>query len=343
MKLRTALAVIGDIRHTYLTPHVGKLFAPDRADLFFSEGWGEDERIARLAARGAAPVTADIPAIDWQAWETSGGIRKRAGSFPSPFPGELLAEESRTAHVELHLPENADATTPIFILFAMTGDQGFRRRARSYARPLAQRGIGTLLLENPYYGARRPAYQKSFMLASVADILAMCLAAVEEGLALIQHLRAQGYRRIGVGGVSQGGMLAMIVGAHANHLGADDPVAIVSSLTPHAPEVIFTEGVLRNFVDWKALGCASENDAVDRFRELFRMGSVHHLPRPARPETVHLLGAKRDLVVPARSFEQIHQAWPGTHLQWLPGTHLTSLLFHDRNFVSAIARLARTK
>jgi hypothetical protein len=45
---------------------------------------------------------------------------------------------------------------PLCIQLAATGDQGLWKRRRFIAQPLLAQGIGSLILENAYYGSRRP-------------------------------------------------------------------------------------------------------------------------------------------------------------------------------------------
>jgi hypothetical protein len=335
MKLKTTLSIIGDLRLTYLTPFTNKkLFEPRSEDLFFSDGWGDEETLKKLKD----PKTVEGPAkaiqITWKERSRSGLI-ERSGSFQSPLH-PFLPEESKQALVQLYLPKKYDTTTPICIVFPMTGDQGFGHREKTFALPLIKKGIGTVILINPFYGRRRPASQKTFVAKTVQDILAMCLAASEEGRSLLQYFRNEGFRNLGVAGVSQGGMLAAIVGAKAPF-----PVAISSSLAPHSPEVIFTEGLIKGLVDWKALGMAPGKQATEKFRDLFQMGSIDQLPKPLASRAVFLQGAKRDLVVPQHSVQRVHEAWEGASLNWLPGTHLTSLSLHNRSFRDSVVKSFR--
>lgn len=326
MRLKTALSVIGDLRLKHLTPSCNKkLFDADPRDLFFSQGWGDTNTLEQLKNLKGLQHKALPIQIQWSE-KVFKSHRERIGEFTSPFDQTLLPQESRKAHIKWFAPVNLDFETPVVVIFAMTGDQGFRLRAKNFSRPLLKKGISTVLLENPLYGSRRPASQRTFIAPTVQDILLMCSAAVDEGRALVQHFKDLGYRRIGVTGVSQGGMLAAVVGATT-----DFPVAIASSLVPHSPEVIFTEGMLRNLVNWKALGQKNGPESSEKFRDLFRLGRIAELPRPQTPEAAFLLGAKRDFVVPRYSVENVHRAWPGSHIKWLPGTHLTSLALHNRS------------
>lgn len=225
------------------------------------------------------------------------------------------------------LPKNStEEKVPLCICFPMTGDEGFSIRTRTFAVPLVNKGIGVIMLENPYYGSRRPKDQKNYFLSRVHDMLVMCIAAVEEGRALVEWARREGHPQIGVAGVSQGGMIAAAVSSLT-----EIPLAVAISLAAHSPDVILTEGLLRSFVDWSALGEEHEKVA-ERLREIFAIGDLSKMPSPRHPRASYILGAKRDLVVPKYSVQRIHEKWTGSRLKWLPGTHVTSIALHEKAF-----------
>jgi hypothetical protein len=63
---------------------------------------------------------------------------------------------------ELVVPINQEhrRLRPRVIQLAGTGDHGFGGRRRSLALPLARdHGVASLILENPYYGPRKPKQQ----------------------------------------------------------------------------------------------------------------------------------------------------------------------------------------
>src|SRR5512133_1669417 len=185
-----------------VTSLVDRLYASlSNRHLFFREGWGELARLRELqhAAVGRSPVTI---AVDWKAEEAGDGFILRRGAFTSPYSLLPLPEESRTVRFELVLPRKTKTKMPICLHFAATGDEGFARRRVTLALPLLREGIASLIPENPFYGGRRPAGQDGKMLRRFSDLWAMGGAAVEEGCALLQWLRREGYTRLGVCGIS---------------------------------------------------------------------------------------------------------------------------------------------
>lgn len=84
----------------------------------------------------------------------------------------MLPEESHTAYVQLVVPKSWDAPhadgaphwakhRPVTVVLAGTGEQRFQRRRHFLAYPLARAGVASLILESPFYGARKPPNQKA--------------------------------------------------------------------------------------------------------------------------------------------------------------------------------------
>ena len=84
--------------------------------------------------------------------------------------------------------------------------QAFWRRRYLTALPLLkEEGIGAVLLENPFYGSRKPAGQVRSQLHHVSDLFVMGLALILECLVLMKWLEGEGLGPVGLTGVSMGG------------------------------------------------------------------------------------------------------------------------------------------
>lgn len=89
--------------------------------------------------------------------------------------------------------------------------QGFWRRRELTALPLLkERGIGALLLENPFYGTRKPKGQTRSQLNHVSDLLVMGLSLILECINLIGWLQGRGFGPIGLTGISMGGHVGQV-------------------------------------------------------------------------------------------------------------------------------------
>lgn len=84
--------------------------------------------------------------------------------------------------------------------------QGFYRRRHMTALPLLKSdGIGALIIENPYYGSRKPKGQTLSQVLHVSDLFVMGLSLMLECLVLRKWLEGEGWGPVGVTGISMGG------------------------------------------------------------------------------------------------------------------------------------------
>ncbi|UQA59103.1 alpha/beta hydrolase family protein [Polyangium aurulentum] len=301
-----------------------------RSPRYFSDGWGP---LTELEALLAPPRPAfDLPGITLGPIHGEGRLLVQEGHFESPAATGPMPAACRKARFQLVLPAGAGARPPVCLLLSASGDEGFGRR-RSLARELSRHGIGALLLENPYYGARRPPGQRGVAVRTVVDLLLMFRAAAVESVALLQWLRGRGHVRVGVSGFSMGGSVAAYTAALCQ-----EPVAAIPVAAAHAVAPIFEKGVLSEMADWRALG-ASDGDASGirkRLCEILAPASITALPPPAAPGSAIVLFAREDGFVPPSSTGRLAEHWQGAELRHLPGGHVSAFLTQRGAMVRAV-------
>jgi len=130
------------------------------------------------------------------------------------FYNEQVPPEVATAHFQLVLPHDHRLgidSIPIGICYAGTGDQGYNRRRLLTANPLLkQYRIGTIILENPYYGLRKPHHQVRSSLFYVTDLLVMGGALMLETIALLHWCQKMKLTPPVLHGFSLGGHMASL-------------------------------------------------------------------------------------------------------------------------------------
>eukprot|EP00897_Mesotaenium_endlicherianum_P006420 jgi/Mesen1/5806/ME000293S04958 len=231
---------------------------------FFSKGWGGKQLelletlVKQLTDNGVAQVSAaNWPPPDikpeWKVvWETrSTRLYEATLSTPChPDIKQALPPESLVGRLRWLTPKAPSADLPhaCVVHLAGTGDHGFERRL-SIGAPLLKENISTLVLESPYYGRRRPRQQVGAKLQCVSDLLLLGRATIEEARAILHWLdAAAGVPRLGICGLSMGGVHAAMVGSlHPT------PLAILPFLTPHSAAAAFCEGILQHGTAWGAL------------------------------------------------------------------------------------------
>lgn len=311
------------------------------AGAFFAEGWGDPAIVELVRAALAAPPPPRPIILRWgsPSFALAPLVRARIGTFASPVDDGTLPPESTHARVLSLMPASPRHAPPppVCVHLAATGEQGFARRV-SLALPLVAQGIGAVILENPLYGLRRPRAQRGAAVRSVADLMTMGRAAVEEARSLLLWLRDRGHARLGVSGYSMGGQLAAIAGALV-----DFPLALVPVAAPHAASAVFLDGVLRRAPCWPALAHATptaphpadsprdlrhddDHPARRRLRDLLDATCVTRQPPPHPLGAAIVLAARRDAYVAPSSAERVHLHWPGSELRWLDEGHVTGYL-----------------
>ncbi|HEU4382575.1 MAG TPA: alpha/beta hydrolase family protein [Anaeromyxobacteraceae bacterium] len=304
---------------------------------FFAEGWGDEGLLSDVSLEGARERPAAPIEIAWGPERRGWGGLVREGTFESPEP--RLPAVARRARVRMLGPA-AGEPGAVCLHFAASGDEGLSLRLR-FAAPLLGQGIAALVLENPYYGERRPTGQPGAALRTVSDLVLMAAATVREGRSLLGWLERQGQGRLGVAGYSMGGQMAALVAATWPR-----PLAMAALAPSDSPASVFTEGLLRSHPRWDALRRpdGSEDRARAELRQLFLRYAVSSLEPPVEPRAAVVVANRLDGVVPPAEAERIARRW-GCELRWLEGGHVSGALVEQpalrRAVADAFSRLPR--
>ncbi len=211
------------------------------------------------------------------------------------------------------------------LLMASFNDHGYSTRG-ALAALLARRGIGAVLLENPFYGSRNPVDGQP--MRTVADLLIMGSAAVYEGRALLLGLHEAGLRRLGVAGYSMGGNIATFISASVPF-----PIATAGLAASHSPAPVFADGILSRAVAWPSLGGRRMRD---RLRETLGLASTLRFPPPEHHAAAILANPSNDGYIPRTAFEDLHRHWPRAEMRWIEGGHASVLIRQKGRLVQAI-------
>lgn len=316
---------------------------------FFSRGWGTNK--LELLERLIKPLFAEVEGQNWPprliqpvwntVWETQNACL-REGVFRTPFDEQLLSAlppESHNARVAFLSPKSVPPHKMACVVhLAGTGDHTFERRLR-LGGPLLKQNIATMVLESPFYGQRRPKLQRGSKLLCVSDLLLLGRATIDEARSLLHWLDEQGFGKLGVCGLSMGGVHAAMVGSlHPT------PVATLPFLSPHSAVVAFCEGVLKHATAWEALrqelaaqkAVMTLEEVRERMRDVLSLTDVTRFPIPKNPDAVIFVAATDDGYIPNHSVLELQKAWPGSEVRWVTGGHVSSFILHNGEFRRAI-------
>ncbi|XP_055644975.1 protein ABHD18 isoform X2 [Toxorhynchites rutilus septentrionalis] len=241
---------------------------------FFCKGWGKPENLERLfefrkiiSNRAACSklVPNDYP-VEITKEEVTSDCKILEGKFKTPLeiylPG-LVPDVVQNAHFQMLLPLkwNDERFKPMCIHLAGTGDHYYWKRRNLIAKPLLKEAnLGAIILENPFYGMRKPKDQRASSLHNVSDIFVMGGCLVLESLVLLNWCERNGYGPLGITGLSMGGHMASLAATNW-----PKPLVLVPCLSWSTASAVFTEGVMSHSINWDVL--ETQYFADGNFRE----------------------------------------------------------------------------
>ncbi|KAK6038474.1 hypothetical protein COOONC_24024 [Cooperia oncophora] len=177
--------------------------------------------------------------------------------FPNQLPGCL-----QWAFWRAYLP--AARRKGVCIHLAGTGDHSYVRRELGFVNGLLEEGIGSILLQNPFYADRKPPSQFRSSLESVSDLFVMGAALISECTFLRSWAQSEGYGPMALSGVSMGGFMASLAATNTR-----TPVAVVPCLSWTTARPAFTEGALRQAIKYEHLQQQLEDrNYLDKLRSI---------------------------------------------------------------------------
>lgn len=137
---------------------------------------------------------------------------------------------------------------------------------------MKEAGLGGIILENPFYGMRKPSDQKASALHNVSDIFVMGGCLILESLVLFNWCEKMGLGPFGITGLSMGGHMASL--AATNY---PKPLVLVPCLSWSTASSVFTEGVMSQSINWDVLETQYYSDGQYR-EKLSKMVTIVYWP-----------------------------------------------------------------
>ncbi|CAI9730378.1 Hypothetical predicted protein [Octopus vulgaris] len=227
----------------------------------FTKGWGKPENLKKLfncrkiisnREECIKLVPPDYPVhIDKDIEQDDHRILE--GHFLSPFAvymSDVMPKEVEIAKFQMILPKLwKSQLKPVCVQLGGTGDHFYWRRRTLLGKPLLKEfGIASIILENPYYGMRKPKQQLRSALHNVSDLFVMGGALILESLVLLNWCEQQGWGPLGITGISMGGHMASLAASNWNK-----PLSLIPCLSWSTASGVFTHGVLSEAIPWRVL------------------------------------------------------------------------------------------
>lgn len=315
-------------------------FDSPQAETLRACGFGPE--VARVRCRLLAPGDAVAGGEEGTAWGKGSDV-----AFPCDWP------------VAFNVPQ--------------LGAEGYAWRESMFAALAADHGVVVVLLENAFFGARRPAAYRAGALTirTAAEILLYGACSQSEGAAFLAHLHRRGLRRLAVFGASFGGCMAASIAPQL-----DFPVACAALLAAHSAEAVFLDSSYARTIRWARLAKhgpapsfdyaraatlaggsvledprrtapARDHDAEAwaraQMRAVLRVTDGRRHPPPLAPEASVIVAARGDGYIPFDSPRILHRHWGAASRLWeVPGGHVTGFVLADGVFRKAVlASLAK--
>lgn len=285
----------------------------------FPGGWGgnnDPHQIANCFQLRLVDGFADIvPVITGTG--TYRGISYREGAFESPI-ADMIGGPKNAGLVPFRWIEPPLPDGPMCVLLGSWSNEGYGRRM-SLAALLHRRGIGSVMPETAYYGARRFPDRGRYPVRTVAETGTLGSAAVTEAASLLAYLRAEGRTSIGAGGYSMGGAHGSLAVALLG-----EPAAVAGMAPAHSPSVSFVDGMLSRQVDPSVFATGVfETDFETALRSILDIAAITAIPPPACASSAVFIAATGDRFAPQWSTERLHRHWAGSELRYRPGGHIS--------------------
>lgn len=171
------------------------------------------------------------------------------GEFKSPlakYMPNILPQESHTCYWKGFFPNNS---RKVVIHLASTGDHSYFRRKLGFVNNLLEKNIASILIENPFYGRRKPKNQFRSSLLNVSDLFILGAALMTECNYLLMYAKTEhGFDIQGISGVSMGGFTASLSASNIKY-----PISLVPCLSWTCASKSYTKGVISEAINWDVL------------------------------------------------------------------------------------------
>ncbi|CAF1444350.1 unnamed protein product, partial [Rotaria sordida] len=224
-------------------------------------------------------------------------------------------------------------------------------------------GIYSILLENSYYGLRKPPDQSRSSLLYVTDLYIMGKALVLETLLLLHWCQKMKLTPAILHGFSLGEHMASL--AFTNWSG---PLSLLSCASWSSSSTVFCDGVLSRTIPWSLLkrqfyenkayqtfydylrernrSIDSNKIVLDPIKDMMRLlmdefTSLHNYSRPIQSNISNamFIACTHDGYVLHDDIPHMNDVWPGVHIRYIPHGHVSAFLFNQSSFHHAIAEM----
>ncbi|CAF1070455.1 unnamed protein product, partial [Rotaria sordida] len=261
--------------------------------------------------------------------------------FRSPLANYLpylVPSQVATAHFQLVLSRDhrfGIDSVPIGICYAGTSDHGFSRRRLFTAVPLVnQYPICSILLENPYYGLRKPPDKSRSSLLYVTNLYIMGEALVLETLMLLHWCQKMKLTSAILHGFSLDGYMA----------------SLAFTKWPDSPSRQFYENKASqtsyDYLCERNRSIDSNKIVLNLIKDIIRLlmdefTSLYNYSRSVQSNISNamFIVCTHDGYILRDGIPHMNDVWPGIHIRYIPHGHVNAFLFNQLGFHHTAAKM----
>uniref|UniRef100_A0A0N4Z774 AB hydrolase-1 domain-containing protein n=1 Tax=Parastrongyloides trichosuri TaxID=131310 RepID=A0A0N4Z774_PARTI len=293
-------------------------------------------------------IAEDMPTMIITKEEVKNNIVEIDGKFISPLAKHMpniLPKESHICYWKGFFPKKKNIRK-VVIHLAGTGDHSYVRRQWGFADDLLKKDIASILIENPYYGSRKPSKQFRSSLLNVTDLFVLGGALMTECNYLLSYAKTNfGLDVHGISGVSMGGFTASLAASNIKY-----PISLVPCLSWTCASKSYTYGAISEAIKWDTLkeelsstkfrnqiesipnqnwlgeleDTMKNNPELDEAKEFMRIlmrefTFLGNYPVIAEPKLCKVIVAQSDSYVLRHDLPSFDDIWPGSEVITLPG------------------------
>ena len=224
-----------------------------------------------------------------------------------------------------------------------------------------ERNVASIILENPFYGLRKPKNQLRSSLHYVSDLFLMGACLIMESHVLLKWAEDQGFGPLCSHGISMGGHMASLAAS-----AWPKPIGLVPCLSWTSASVTFCNGVMSKAINWKLMENQLKKDE-ELYHQVWKlvhspefntqkafafgsrpnahlymrglMDECTHLQNYSKPVDcglINIVQAQYDAYQPRRGVIPLQELWPGCSTKVIEEGHIKSYLFNQGVFRSAV-------
>uniref|UniRef100_A0A0K0ELK2 AB hydrolase-1 domain-containing protein n=1 Tax=Strongyloides stercoralis TaxID=6248 RepID=A0A0K0ELK2_STRER len=290
-------------------------------------------------------INQDIPKMIITKESTTNNVIEIDGEFESPLAKhmpEILPKEAHKSYWKGFFPKNS---RKVVIHLASTGDHSYFRRKVGFVNDLLDKNIASILVENPFYGRRKPKNQFRSSLLNVTDLFVLGAALMTECNYLLMYAKKEcSFDVQGISGVSMGGFTASLAASNIRY-----PISLVPCLSWTCASKSYTQGVISEAIKWDVLKKELEskqfrkgielipnqnwfeeleeklkkNPNLDRTREFMNIFMreftyLGNYPPIVEPKFCSVIVPQLDSYVLRENLPTFEEIWPGSKVIILP-------------------------